>query len=377
MTVSLRLGVAGWGTAGRMIAEAAARNPRVELVAVADPDAERRHLAKSAGVPTAYVTFEQMVAATDVDVVYVATPTPLHAAQISVAVGAGKHVIVEKPMAMSVAEAAPVISQAEAAGRIVLVGSTASFHAPVRALRDIILAGNLGPVRALTTWCHTDWLTRPRRPDDLDAGRGGGVVFRQGAHQFDVMRYLMGGEVQRVRASTFGAGGGRELGYSAMLTFADGAVATGTYSGVGGFDSRLLTFGIGELGERLPCSTSGAKRYFLPPSTGQAPAAPRFGFLLATFDAAEVTQSPEGLLVFRREGVTELPVAAVPSGWDAVLAEMLVALEGETPEHDGRWGLATLEVCEAVHASARSGRDELLQHQVPLRRSLEAKRRRA
>ena len=53
------------------------------------------------------------------------------------------------------------------------------------------------------TWAFTDWVYRPRRPEELDVAKGGGVTFRQGAHQFDILRYLCGGLARSVRAKTF------------------------------------------------------------------------------------------------------------------------------------------------------------------------------
>ena len=53
------------------------------------------------------------------------------------------------------------------------------------------------------TWNFTDWMTRPRRPDELDVAQGGGVTYRQGAHQFDIIRLIGGGLVKSVRATTF------------------------------------------------------------------------------------------------------------------------------------------------------------------------------
>ena len=124
----------------------------------------------------------------------------------------------------------------------------------------------------ITALNFTDFLYRPRRPEELDTARGGGVVFSQGAHQVDVVRLLAGGHVRTVRASTGAWDPARptEGAYSALLTFADGAFASLTYSGYAHFDSDEFCGWIGETGQPKDPARYGAARAL----TGRA-AAPR------------------------------------------------------------------------------------------------------
>src|SRR5438045_1377686 len=90
---------------------------------------------------------------------------------------------------------------------------------------------------------YTDFLYRPRRPEELDTARGGGVVFSQGAHQLDIVRLLGGGRVRSLRARTGAWDPKRatEGAYTAILDFDNGAFASITYSGYAHFDSDELS----------------------------------------------------------------------------------------------------------------------------------------
>ena len=134
--------------------------------------------------------------------VYVATPHQLHAKARACRRGDGKHVLVEKPIAMTLDECRTMIDAAERAGVRLIVGHSHSFDAPIRRTREIIASGAVGAVRMINAQYFTDFLYRPRRPEELDTARGGGVVFSQAAHQVDVVRLLGGGRVRSVRAQT-------------------------------------------------------------------------------------------------------------------------------------------------------------------------------
>ena len=96
-------------------------------------------------------------------------------------------------MATRLDDARAMVQAAERAGTVLLVGHSHGFDGPVAAMRALIDSGELGAVTMAHHWCYTDWMGRPRRPDELDDAQGGGVTFRQGAHQFDILRLLCGG----------------------------------------------------------------------------------------------------------------------------------------------------------------------------------------
>ena len=95
-----------------------------------------------------------------------------------------------------------MIAAAKAANVNLLVGHSHSFDLPYLRAREMIRSGAYGRVRMINALNFTDFLYRPRRPEELDTGRGGGVVFSQAAHQVDVVRLLAGGKATSVRAFT-------------------------------------------------------------------------------------------------------------------------------------------------------------------------------
>src|SRR3954470_13686463 len=143
----LRLGAAGLGRGFTLMLPTLQKDPRIELVAAADPRAEARaRFTADFGGP-AYATAEELCADASVEVVYVATPHQFHAAHSALAASLGKHLLVEKPMALTVEECRSMIEAARAGGVQMVVGHSHSFDSPVRRARELIDAGELGKVR--------------------------------------------------------------------------------------------------------------------------------------------------------------------------------------------------------------------------------------
>jgi phthalate 4,5-cis-dihydrodiol dehydrogenase len=381
----LRIGIAGLGAAGRAFLPAIGAHPGLTLAAFADPAAQvRASAAAELGVP-GYASMAELLAHPALDAVYIATPTELHPEHVAQACAAGKHVLVEKPMAVELAQASAMIAAAEQAGVLLLVGHSHSYDLPLKRMHELVAGGTLGRVRMVNTWCYTDWMYRPRRPEELDTGAGGGVTFRQGSHQFDILRLLCGGMATNVRARTFDwdperAGIGAHVAY---LDFAGGAAATAVYNGYGNFSSIDLCFDVGEWGFPQPA----ASRPRLPRGGATpeqelrakqaransairsgAPHQPFFGLTLVSCERGDIRQSPQGLFVYTRDGCTEIALPLDRSPRDLVMAEFYDAITGAAPAlHDGRWGLANLEICAAAIASSAGAKDVQLRHQVALR----------
>ena len=378
----LRIGIAGLGRAGRLIVPAIARHPDIELVAVADPVAAMRDAFD--GRARRCSDIEALAAVPEVDAIYIATPTPLHARHATIAAAAGKHVICEKPMAVDLAEASAMVAAAERAGIVLLVGHSHSYDLPILKMRELIAGGTLGRPRMINTLCYTDWVYRPRRADELDIAQGGGVTFRQGAHQFDVLRLLGGGLVRTVRAKTFDWDPARRTigAHLAQLSFEDGTAATAIYNGYGAFLSTEICFDIGELGNVADAGAVGAKRRAFrerdaaeelsakrsrasATAEEDAPFQPFFGLTLVSCEGGDLRQSPHGLYVYTEQGRREVMLPAGASTRDLVLAEFYDAVTGRRrPLHDGRWGLANLELCAAAIRSSEIDQDVRLVHQV-------------
>jgi phthalate 4,5-cis-dihydrodiol dehydrogenase len=330
----------------------------------------------------------------DVDAVYIATPHAAHAAQAIAAAAAGKHVLVEKPMTLSLADGQAMVAAAEHAGTVLMVGHSHSFDTPVQRARALIGTPGIGRLRMITAIDFTDFMFRPRRPDELTAAGGGGVIFNQAAHQIDIVRFLGGGMLATVRAEAGIWDRSRPVpgAYTALLTFADGTAASLTYSGYAHFDSDELMEWIGESGHARRPEPGKARREleqalvrgdelafkearaYGGADTAQDPLDPpvgyeHFGFLLASCEHADIRPLPTALMVYgdyevRRE---PLPPPVVPR--QEVVDELVGAvLHGARPVHDGRFGLATLEACMALERSAREHREIALELQLPTER---------
>src|SRR5271156_1753275 len=252
MTEPLNLGVIGLGRAFTLMLPTFAADSRIRMVAASDPRADaRERFAQEFGAKV-YDDAEALCADADVKAVYIASPHQFHLAHVKCAAKHGKHVLVEKPMALSVDDCRDMIAVANEGGVKLLVGHSHSFDLPYLRARAMIRSGAYGRVRMINALNFTDFLYRPRRPEELDTRKGGGVVFSQAAHQVDVVRLLGGGRVRSVRAVTGNWDKQRptEGAYSALLSFESRAFASLTYSGYAHFDSDELLDWIGEMGEQ-------------------------------------------------------------------------------------------------------------------------------
>jgi len=374
----LKIGVAGLGRAFAVTSPAFS-DPRVELVAGADPRPEALQKFRKDYGARVYATVEELCADPAVEVVYIATPHQFHAPQALLAFSSKKHVLVEKPMALSLADCRAMIDAAHKAGVQLIVGHSHSFDAPVLHTRNLIRNGTFGSVRMITALDFTDFLYRPRRPEELATEKGGGVLYNQAVHQVDIVRLLAGGKARSVRAFTGNWDPARptEGAYSCLLSFDNGAFATLVYSGYAHFDSDELMGWIGEMGQKKDPGNYGATRKALKGDElslksarnyGGAefkeiqPAAHQhFGFMIASCEKADLRPLPNGVMIYgdTEQRLDPLPPPKVPR--QEVIDELYGAVaEGRAPLHSGEWAMATLEVCLAILQSSREGKEILL-----------------
>jgi phthalate 4,5-cis-dihydrodiol dehydrogenase len=384
----LRIGVAGLSRAFALMVPTFRADPRVALVGGADPRLEaRQRFAEDFGGHV-YPSVDALCADPDVEVVYVASPHQLHAEHAIAAASHGKHVLVEKPMALTLADCRAMIDAAARADVRLMIGHSHSYDAPYVRARELIAAGTFGGLHMITALNFTDFLYRPRRPEELDTSQGGGAVLNQGAHHVDVARLLAGARVRTVRALTGAWDRARptEGAYSALLTFENGVFATLVYSGYGHFDSDELVGNIGELGAAKDGSTYGRARAALravaSPSeegalkmrraygtAGVSDAAPaghnHFGMVVASCDAADLRPLATGIMIYGDEQAWLEPLTRPVVPRVEVIDELYAAVvQGRRILHGGAWGMATVEVCLAMLESARTGRDVPLAQQV-------------
>src|SRR5580704_15148272 len=169
------LGIAGLGMAGAVMVRAAVRHPGFRLAAAAEPQAAPRSAFARDFEANIHSNIHGLCEDQAIDAVYIATPHQFHVEHASLAAAAGKHIILEKPMALTLADCDAIMAAVEKAGVRPVVGHTHAFDPPIRAMRDIIASGELGRLGMIASWNYTNWLYRPRRPEELDTARGGGI----------------------------------------------------------------------------------------------------------------------------------------------------------------------------------------------------------
>ena len=197
----LRLGIVGIGVGASEILPQMEAMPDIQLVAAADINRRVLNTFQHRYGAKAYDSIEKLCADPNVEAVWISTPNRFHAPHTIMAAEHGKHVVVEKPMAISLAEAEKMIEAAEKNKVKLLCGHTQSYGPHIRTMRKIIQSGELGRLCALHVWAYTDWMLRPRTAEELDINQGGGVPYRQGPHQIDTLRLLGGGMVRSVRGT--------------------------------------------------------------------------------------------------------------------------------------------------------------------------------
>jgi phthalate 4,5-cis-dihydrodiol dehydrogenase len=363
-------------------------DPRVEIVAGFDTREEPlRQLASDFGAAT-HRDVEALCSDPKVEVVYVASPHQFHAQHVELAARHGKHVLLEKPMALTLAQCDAMIVACERANVQLIVGHCHSFDAPYKSARDLVDSGEYGAVRMIHALNYTDFLYRPRRPEELNTQEGGGVVFSQAAHQLDIVRMLAGSPVIRVRAATGRWDEARptEGAYVAMVWFANGCFASVTYSGYAHFDSdewcgwtsemggakpperhsqarqRLVQIGTAADEAELKAATTYGGPKYLDVRAEMSPRAyQHFGPVIVSCERADIRPVPDGVWIHsdRERRKIVLPPSTVPRA--EVIDELYGALrQNVKPQHSGIWARGTLAACLALLQSGASQADVVL-----------------
>lgn len=388
---AIGLGVIGLGRAFTLMLPTFVQDDRVRLVAAVDPRAAACEKFRQDFGGATYDTVDALCRDPKVDAVYIASPHQFHADHVALAASAGKPILVEKPLAITLDDCSKIVDIAEKTKVPVIVGHSHSFDAPVLHAAERLRSGQFGRVRMLQAINYTDYMYRPRRAEELDTSQGGGVVFSQAAHQVDIVRLLMGGQATSVRAHTgsWDADRPTEGAYMALVAFEGGSFASLTYSGYAHYDSDEWMDNVGEMGNEKSVSAYGQARAGLGSADARReaelkearnyggadyqfslPAATRhhqhFGPIIVSADLADIRLTTTGLMVY---GNTERRFESTPKREVPrvdVIDELFGAVRlGRRPLHCARWARANMEVCLALLESSRTGKDVALRCQVP------------
>ncbi|MEA2549894.1 MAG: D-xylose 1-dehydrogenase D-xylono,5-lactone-forming [Chloroflexota bacterium] len=220
----LRWGILGPGRIAPRIVRALVDNPRGELYAVAGRDPERaRAFAARHGAAVVHPTFEALLADPAVDVVYVALPNGHHAPWTIRALDAGKHVLCEKPLALTAAEADAIAAAAERNGRIAVEAFMYLHHPQTLRMLELVRSGALGTIQVVSSAFSflLDRSADPRIEPDL----GGGSLWDVGCYPVSISRRIAGEEPDGIAGFARFDARGVDRAFVGQLRFPSGLLA--------------------------------------------------------------------------------------------------------------------------------------------------------
>ena len=242
--MKVKIGLLGAGRIGALHADVLAKDPRVDEILVGDADPERAEaVAGRVGGESGPI---EAVLASGPDAVVIAASTPAHAPLIRAAVEAGIPAFCEKPIALDLAETEEIMRVVEDSAAILQIGFQRRFDAGYAEARRLVETGALGTIYSLRLATHD-----PEPPPEEYIPASGGIFRDLHIHDFDILRWLTGGEVEEV----FATGSVRNFDFfaehddvdtsAALITMKDGVVAvlTGGRHDPLGYDVRAEIFG--------------------------------------------------------------------------------------------------------------------------------------
>ena len=283
----LRWGVLSTASIGRVkVIPAIQRAPHCEVVAIASRDLGAGVLrGRRARHPTAHGSYEALLADPDVEAVYIPLPNHLHATWAIAAAEAGKHVLCEKPLALSAADAERMIDAADRAGVLLMEAFMYRLHPSWVAVRELLASGRIGHLTAVQSWFsyHND---DPANIRNILAV-GGGALYDIGCYSVNLSRMLFGAEPERVAGMIVrDPATGTDVVTSGILGFGT-ALAGFTCSTRAEDDQRVDIYGTtGRISVEIPFNIPPDRptRIFVT-AGGDPPVAPNTETM--TFDAAD------------------------------------------------------------------------------------------
>jgi len=253
MARTYRVGIAGSGFGASTHLPAFTAHPRFEVVALASPNRAAR-IAKDRGVPHAFESTRAMVEGCAVDVVSIATPPFAHHDDVLVALAAGKHVVCEKPFALSIEQARHMRDAAFSAGTACAVMHEFRWVPQRQAIKELIVNGHLAPLRDIEMTQLSTSLRASRERERgwwFDRERGGGLAGAALSHHIDSATWLVGRRPMRSTGMIRTANVKRadrhgefqsavDDGAFALLDYGDGVVARLSCDGTTSVDTFTL-----------------------------------------------------------------------------------------------------------------------------------------
>jgi predicted dehydrogenase len=330
----VNFGLIGLGYWGQNYVRLIGQTDAVELTAMCDTSPELVDFARPAA-PAARGTSrpDELLAADDVDAVVIATPARTHFELVSTALANGKHVLCEKPLAMTAAECERLIELAEAAERTLFVGHTFVYNDAVRAARDFIARDELGA----TLYAQATWAAPGPVRHDVNA------LWDLAPHPVSILMHVL--RCQPVSVAATGQAildGEREDVVSLHLRFEDGAAADVHLSWLAPQKVRSLMI-------------TGARRIAIFDDMVKVDKLRLFDTSQLNLNGVHPSAPPKRTIALAEEPV-EVPEIPVGEPLAAQFAHFLECCRlGLTPESDGRAGTNVVKVLEAAEMSLESG----------------------
>jgi 1,5-anhydro-D-fructose reductase (1,5-anhydro-D-mannitol-forming) len=324
----LRWGIIGAGTIGReWMAPAIAAQPDGMLAAIASSDPERAaRFAEDLGIPNAHRSVDDLLADPDIDVVYISTTNEWHKPQTLAAAAAGKHVLCEKPLALTLEDAREMMAACAEVGVVMGTNHHLRNAGTHRKMQELVANGAIGQVQSARVF-HAVYLPshlqgwRVRRPDS-----GGGVIFDITVHDADTLRFVLGDEIESVVAMTATQGmaqAGLEDTVMGVMRFEGGALAQ--------FHDSFVA---------------------RPPFTGLEV----HGTEGSIYGRAVMTQQPIGTVILHRDGEEEEIPVVHENLYERSVRRFNAAVRGEgAPAATAEDGVRSLAVALAVREAAKTG----------------------
>lgn len=204
----IKVGLVGYGFMGHMHAQCYEASGEGKVVALADVEAARREEARDKLNCRIFLSLAEMMATADVEIIDICTPTYLHEEMVIAAANAGKPILCEKPMSLTVEACDRMINATKKAGVAMMIGQVIRFWPEYRAIKEIVASGRFGRVEWLSArrlspppnWAWQDWL--------VDPARSGGAVLDLHIHDQDYIRWLIGSPKKIQACGVPGPGGG-------------------------------------------------------------------------------------------------------------------------------------------------------------------------
>jgi len=297
------------------------------VVAIAGRDAARtREVAAELAIDRVHTSYEALLADPDVDAVYIPLPNHLHAEWTIRAAGAGKHVLCEKPMALSSAEARAMVDACAEAGVVFMEAYMYRLHPSWRAVLDIVGSGRIGELLAIQSW-FSYFNDDPHNIRNV-AEYGGGALMDIGCYCIDLSRMLFGSEPSSVRGSvTRDPVTGVDIVTSGMLGFAEGT-ATFTCSTRVEPDQRVHLYGsAGRISIEIPFNIPPDRPTQVQVTAGGSPPVSPATEILRFEPADQYRIEAEEFAASVRDG-TPVPIPPTEGIADLTVIERLLAAVG-------------------------------------------------